>query len=135
MLNKFLLQMTVNNEAAAQISEELIPEEKTLTIWELVSSGGIGGAIIMLTLLVLSIIAVYIIIERFLAIKKASKEDANLMNQVKDFILDGKIDAAKTICASNNSLQPAEPLLDMSLVSIEKESDADVDSAIVVAFA
>ena len=48
-----------------------------------------------------SILAVYIIIERFLVIKKASKEDSNFMNQIKDHILDGKIDAAKALCSSN----------------------------------
>ncbi|HRP60077.1 MAG TPA: MotA/TolQ/ExbB proton channel family protein, partial [Vicingus sp.] len=80
-----------------------ITTEKTLSIWELISSGGIGGNIIMLSLLVLSIAAVYIIIERYLAIKKASKEDANFMNQIKDFILDGKIDAAKSLCKMNQT--------------------------------
>jgi biopolymer transport protein ExbB len=103
MLNNFLLQMTVGNSTTQNIVEAVVPEEKTLTIWQLVSSGGVGGAVIMITLLLLSIIGVYIIVERFLAIKKASKEDANFMNQIKDFILDGKIDAAKTLCKSNNS--------------------------------
>jgi biopolymer transport protein ExbB len=103
MLKNFLLQMTVGNEAVVETVEAIVPEEKTLSIWELVTSGGIGGAVIMITLLVLSIIAVYIIVERFLAIKKASKEDVNLLNQVKDHILDGKIDAAKSVCASNDS--------------------------------
>lgn len=103
MLNNFLLQMTVGNEAVLETADAIVPEEKTLSVWELVTSGGIGGAVIMITLLVLSVIAVYIIIERFSAIKKASKEDANLLNQVKDHILEGKIDAAKSVCAANQS--------------------------------
>lgn len=103
MLKNFLLQMTVGNEAAVDTAEAIVPEEKTLSVWELVTSGGIGGAVIMITLLVLSILAVYIIIERYLAIKKASKEDANLLDQVKDHILEGKIDAAKSVCAANQS--------------------------------
>jgi len=103
MLKNFLLQMTVGNEAVVDTAKADVPEEKTLSVWELVTSGGIGGAIIMITLLILSIIAVYIVIERYLAIKKASKEDVNLMNQVKDHILDGKIDAAKSVCAANHS--------------------------------
>jgi biopolymer transport protein ExbB len=110
--------MTVGNEVAEKVAEAVVPEEKTLTLWELVSSGGIGGAVIMSTLLVLSIIAVYIIIERFLAIKRASKEDANLMNQVKDHILDGKIDSAKSICASNNS--PVARMIEKGITRIGK---------------
>ena len=106
MFRNFLLQMTVGEvqvAEVAEVAEGLVPEEKTLTIWQLVSSGGTGGAIIMFTLLILSILAVYIIIERFLVIKKASKEDSNFMNQIKDYILDGKIDAAKSLCNSNAS--------------------------------
>lgn len=127
MLNKILLQVSLGTEGATQIAEELVPEEKTLTVWQLVSSGGIGGAIIMITLLILSIIAVYIIIERFMAIKKASKEDANLMNQVKDFILDGKIDAAKSICASNNS--PIAKMIEKGVSRIGKPLN-DIGTAV-----
>ena len=96
MLNNFLLQVTVGNESVAEVAEAMVvPEEKTLTVWQLVSSGGTGGAIVMFTLLILSILAVYIMVERFLVIKQASKEDDNFMNQIKDNILDGKIDAEK----------------------------------------
>jgi biopolymer transport protein ExbB len=118
MLNNFLLQMTVGNNTVVDTAEAIIPEEKTLSIWELVTSGGIGGAVIMITLLVLSIIAVYIIVERFLAIKKASKEDANLLNQVKDHILEGKIDAAKSVCASNDS--PVARMIEKGISRIGK---------------
>ena len=52
-----------------------IIEEKTLSIMELISSGGLGGNIIMGTLGLLSIYAIYILIERFSTIKKASIED------------------------------------------------------------
>ncbi len=95
--------MTVGDSPATEVAEAMLPEDKTLTVWQLVSSGGTGGAIIMLTLLILSILAVYIIIERFLVIKKASKEDSSFMDQIKDHILDGKIDAAKSLCNSNAS--------------------------------
>lgn len=127
MLNNLLLQMTVGNSAVTTPAEAIVPEEKTLTLWQLASSGGIGGAIIMITLLVLSIIAVYIIIERFLAIKKASKEDANFMNQIKDFILDGKIDAAKSICKSNNS--PIAKMIEKGISRIGKPL-SDIGTAI-----
>ncbi|MFB0925791.1 MAG: hypothetical protein QMB65_11025 [Vicingaceae bacterium] len=103
MFRNFLLQMTVGDSPVTDVAGAMLPEDKTLTVWQLVSSGGTGGAIIMVTLLMLSILAVYIIIERFLVIKKASKEDSNFMDQIKDYILDGKIDAAKSLCNSNAS--------------------------------
>ncbi len=110
--------MTIDGSTATTAANEIVPQEKTLSLWELVTSGGIGGAVIMISLLVLSIIAVYIIIERFLAIKRASKEDANLMNQIKDHILDGKIDAAKSVCSTNNS--PVARMMEKGISRIGK---------------
>src|SRR5690554_59511 len=74
------------------------PTEKTLSVLELITSGGVGGIIIMITLFILSVIAVYIFIERYLTIKKAAQEDQNFMNEIKDFIHDGKLEAARTLC-------------------------------------
>ncbi len=127
MLNHLLLQITLANDSIPKVAEEVVTQEKTLTIWDLISSGGVGGNLIMITLFILSIIAVYIIIERFLAIKKASKEDANFMNQIKDYILDGKIDAAKSICQSNDS--PIAKMIEKGVSRIGKPL-SDIGTAI-----
>ena len=127
MLNNILLQITVGNTSVNEVAETMIPQEKTLTVWELVSSGGIGGAIIMITLLVLSILAVYIIIERYLVIKKASKEDVNFMNQIKDHILDGKIEAAKVLCVANSS--PIAKMIEKGITRIGKPL-SDIGTAV-----
>tara|TARA_B100000809_G_C15140222_1_gene532862 strand:+ start:11111 stop:11827 length:717 start_codon:yes stop_codon:yes gene_type:complete len=127
MLKNFLLQVTVGNTTVAEVAEVIVPEEKTLTVWQLVSSGGTGGAIIMFTLLILSILAVYIIVERFLVIKQASKEDENFMNQIKDNILEGKIDAAKELCKSNDS--PIARMIEKGVVRIGKPL-SDIGTAV-----
>ena len=57
-----------------------------------------GGPVIMIPLLILSIIAVYIFIERLVTIRKASKEDKDFMDRIKDYITDGKIDSATKLC-------------------------------------
>lgn len=119
--------MNVGNSTVTEVAGVIAPEEKTLTVWELVSSGGVGGAIIMSTLLVLSILAVYIIIERFLVIKKASKEDSNFMNQIKDNILDGKIDAAKALCSANAS--PIAKMIEKGITRIGKPLN-DIGTAV-----
>ncbi|MBQ3929651.1 MAG: MotA/TolQ/ExbB proton channel family protein [Paludibacteraceae bacterium] len=62
-----------------------------------------GGPIIMIPLLILSIIAVYIFIERLVTIRKASKEDKDFMNRIKDYITDGKIDSATKLCQKTNT--------------------------------
>jgi biopolymer transport protein ExbB len=128
MFRNFLLQMTVAGDTPiVEITEAIVPEEKTLTVWQLVSSGGTGGAIIMFTLLILSILAVYIIIERFLVIKKASMEDSNFMNQIKDNILEGKIDAARALCNSNAS--PIAKMIEKGVSRIGKPL-SDIGTAV-----
>jgi len=124
MLNNFLLQVTVGNTAVTEVA---VPVEKTLTVWQLVSSGGTGGAIIMCTLLMLSFIAIYIMWERFLVIKQASKEEENFMNQIKDNILDGKIDAAKELCKSNDS--PIARMIEKGVARIGKPL-SDIGTAV-----
>ncbi len=127
MLNNFLLQITDGNTPVTETTDMVVPEEKTLSIMELILSGGIGGNIIMATLLVLSIFAVYIIIERYLYIKKASKEDNNFMNQIKDYIHDGKIDAAKSLCQSNGS--PVAKMIEKGVSRIGKPLN-DIGTAV-----
>ena len=70
-MKSLLLQIDVLSDTLKQISEsnEIIVEEKTLSILELITSGGTGGNIIMITLGILSVISVYLFIERYNTIK------------------------------------------------------------------
>ncbi len=96
------LQLTMNQQAEGVegLTEE--PVAKTLSIMELITSGGIGGMIIMGVLFILSIIAVYIFWERFQAIKKANKLDQNFMNHIKDDVVNGKLEAARSLCKTTD---------------------------------
>lgn len=61
------------------------------------------GGWVMIPIVLLSFVAAYIFIERFYIIRKAGKEDLNFMNRIKDYIHDGKIDAALALCRSTDS--------------------------------
>jgi biopolymer transport protein ExbB len=63
----------------------------------------IKGGWVMIPIVLLSFVAAYIFIERFYIIRKAGKEDLNFMNRIKDYIHDGKIDAALALCRSTDS--------------------------------
>jgi biopolymer transport protein ExbB len=63
----------------------------------------IKGGWVMVPIVLLSLVAAYIFIERYYVIKKASKEDTNFMNRIKDYIHDGKVDAALALCKSTDS--------------------------------
>jgi biopolymer transport protein ExbB len=119
---------TADSLAVAQ--EALVdpqPVEKTISIWELVSSGGIGGQLIMITLGLLFFFALYLYFERLLAINAASKIDINFMNNIKMNIMNGKIDAAKMLCAQTNS--PVARLTEKGISRIGKPLE-DINTAI-----
>lgn len=103
------------------------PVEKTLSIMELVTSGGVGGIIIMSVLLVLSILAIYIFIERYNAISRANKIDTNFINHIKDHVSHGKLDAAKALCHSHDT--PVARMIEKGISRIGKPLK-DISSAI-----
>lgn len=100
MIN-ILLQDGAQEAADALATDE--PVEKTLSIIDLLLTGGVSGMVIIGVLFVLLFVAIYIYFERLFAIKAASKIDSNFMNQIRDNVTSGNIEAAKILCAQTNS--------------------------------
>ncbi|MDB2317646.1 MotA/TolQ/ExbB proton channel family protein [Flavobacteriales bacterium] len=84
----------------AQTSE---PVEKTLSIIDLITSGGLGGQIIMITLGTLSILTIYFFMERLQVIQRAVKDDPQFMSKVKDYLSDRKIESVVSLCNRSSS--------------------------------
>ena len=99
-MSLFLLQDT---SADPELLDEVVSEEKTLSIFNLIMEGGVGGQIIIALLFILLMVGLYIYFERFLAIKAASKIDKNYMNQIRDNISSGNLEAAKILSQNNRS--------------------------------
>ena len=110
-----------------EILESTTSNEKTLSIYKLVMDGGMGGQIIIAILIVLLAVALYIYFERFFAIKSATKTDKNFINQIRDHVSHGKLDAAKVLCAQTNS--PAARLIEKGISRIGKPLE-DINTAI-----
>jgi len=110
-----------------EVLEENLSEEKTLSIYNLIVDGGLGGQIIIALLFVLLLVGLYIYFERFLAIKAASKVDKNYMNQIRDSILNGNLESAKILSQSNRS--PVARLIEKGISRIGKPLD-DINTAI-----
>ncbi len=89
----------------AQNTPETNPEleETSLSIMDLLFSGGTGAVVIISILFVLLFVAVYIYFERLFAIKAASKYDEDFMSKIRDSVVSGKIEAAKILCAQTNN--------------------------------
>ena len=110
-----------------ELLEEVVSEEKTLSIYNLIMDGGTGGQIILGLLFVLLGVGLYIYFERYFAIKSASKIDENFMNQIKDFVSNGKLEAADALCKSKNT--PTARLIGKGISRIGKPLD-DINTAI-----
>ncbi|RKF02826.1 outer membrane transport energization protein ExbB [Tenacibaculum lutimaris] len=106
---------------------EEVPQEKTLSIYNLIMDGGVGGQIIIALLFVLLAVALYIYFERFFAIKAASKVDVNFMDQIRDHVTNGRIDSAKSLCDTTAS--PTARLIGKGISRIGKPLE-DINTAI-----
>jgi len=115
-----ILQINLQDSINTVVAEA---GELKLSYWELAIKGGW----IMIPIAILSVIAVYIFIERFFAIKKASQTDINFMNKIKDYIHDDKIDSALALCQSTNS--PVARMIEKGLQRIGRPLN-DINAAI-----
>ena len=73
--------------------------EIKLSILDLAMKGGW----IMAVLAILSIIAVYIFIERYIVVRRATMIDSGFMDRIREYMKDGKIDSAKALCHGSDS--------------------------------
>ncbi|WP_372755386.1 MotA/TolQ/ExbB proton channel family protein [Mariniflexile sp.] len=126
MLN-ILLQTITQDQEGAELLTDTVPVEKSLSIIELISSGGVAGQFIIALLFLMLVGAIYIYFERLFAIKAASKIDSNFMNQIKDHVSHGKVDSAQLLCAQVNS--PVSRLIGKGISRIGKPL-ADINTAI-----
>jgi biopolymer transport protein ExbB len=111
-------------DTAATVADQAQAVGNELSIWELTKS---GGWTIMGPLAILSVIAVYIFVERFMAIMKASKDESGFMNDIKDLISNGKVDAAKNLCDTQET--PLSKMIKKGIVRIGRPL-SDINQAI-----
>lgn len=102
------------NAMASQVPAVVEPKQDSLSLFDLVLKGGF----IMIPMGLLSILTLYYFFERFMTLRKASKLDANFMNNIKDYIYNGNRDAAKALCRNTDS--PAARMVEKGVARIGK---------------
>jgi len=124
MKSLFLLQVPVSNPdmISAQATE---PAIEKLRILDLVFLP--GSLWIMIPLFILFAVAIYIFVERWLAIGKSASEERNFMNNIRDFIHSGKIESALALCKGNAT--PLARMIEKGITRIGKPL-ADISAAI-----
>ena len=85
------------------------------------------GGWVMIPLALLAFIGLVIFVERYLTIRKASRYESNLMLQVKQSVISGKLDTAVAICRNSNT--PLSRMLQKGLLRIGRPIK-DIEGAI-----
>ena len=82
----------------ATVGAEPVAEQE-LSVWDLCLKGGF----IMIPLLILSLVSIYIFVERYLALRKAAADDVTFMKRIKDYIHDGEVESAENLCKKTDT--------------------------------
>lgn len=87
------------NQALQAVSGNMPEATQSLSILELATKGGW----IMIVLLVLSLITVFVFVQKLIQILAAAREDKHFMARIRDYVQDGKIDSAMKLCEDTDT--------------------------------
>ncbi len=76
-------------------SAEVVASDQSLSILELAKAGGV----LMIPIVLSSVIAIYIFVERVLTINKANQSPDSFISKIKELVQRGDINGAKITCA------------------------------------
>jgi len=107
----------------SQASQATSQGELSLSLFDLAVKGGW----IMLILGLLSIVTIYVFVDRFIAIKNASKIDQKFMENIKEYILNGKLENALALCKAQNN--PLSRMIEKGINRIGRPLN-DINAAI-----
>lgn len=92
--------------------------EKKINLWSLLAQGGV----LMIPLAFLLAVSIFVFIERLIAIRKASKIEANFMNIIRDNVMTGNVSAARSL--AKNTDNPVARIIDKGIQRIGKPIDS-----------
>jgi len=119
-MNLFFLQVLIDStkikDSLAHVAQLAAQQKETL--FDILTKGGP----LMIPLAILLVIAIFVFIERLLAIKKASKLDDNFMSIIRDHIVTGNISAARSL--SKNTPTAVARMIDKGLQRVGKPIEA-----------
>jgi len=93
------LLLIILQASPALVATENAIAPAEMNLWEMAKFGGP----IMIILALMFAFAIYLFVERLVTLKQASKEDDSFMNRIKDYIYDGKIEAAIKLCKTTDT--------------------------------
>ncbi len=110
------MQDSTQAVATTENTIQLQPEKHVFSLWEILTSGGVIGNVIMILIFLLGILALYIFLERYFFLKRAGKETPNFLENIRDFVEEGKVQTAVDYCKTIDS--PEARMIEKGLARI-----------------
>ena len=95
----FLTEVAAEAPTTEVLTAVAEPVQESLNILELAMKGGW----IMVVLAILSILGVYIFVERFMTLRKSMKRNPYLLDRIKDNLRDNDVKSAMNYCEKQNT--------------------------------
>lgn len=113
-----LLQAQIE-QAVSEVAEnpaltEVVETATEMNLWDMAIKGGW----IMIILALLSVLSIYIFVERLLAIRKASKVDPVFMERIHDYVKTDELKSAINYCRITNT--PAANMIEKGIERIDR---------------
>lgn len=105
---------TINNQISMNFDQTI----ESISILNLITTGGVFGISIMIVLLILFVITFYIFFERYFVLQKNTNFNSNLIDHIRDFIHEGKIESAIHLCKTKRT--PEARMIQKGLFRLEK---------------
>ena len=117
------MQQAVTEMAENPVLTEVVEAANEMNLWDMATKGGW----IMIILALLSVLCVYIFVERILVIRKASKVDPVFMERIHDYVKTDELKSAINYCRITNT--PAANMIEKGLDRIDRPA-AEVQAAL-----
>ena len=119
-MNLFFLQVIIDSakikDSLARVAQMAAQQKESL--YDILLKGGP----LMIPLVIILIVAIFVFFERLIAIKKASKMDDNFMSIIRDHIINGNIQAARSL--SKNTDNAVARMIDKGIQRVGKPIEA-----------
>jgi biopolymer transport protein ExbB len=123
------ISQTIDTLNKASLSSPVLPSQpapEAARMIDIIMKGGI----IMIPILILSVIAAYVFIERYFTIRRHVKSDVAFMNNIHEFVLNGKTDSALTLCRHTD--KPIARMIEKGITRLGKPIK-EIEEAIEIA--
>ena len=86
-------------QIANTVADQTATEPATMSLWELACAGGW----IMIVLLLLSLVAIYVFVAKYIELRRVNRPDDSFIARIKDYLQMGRKDSAIALCKEKNT--------------------------------